>query len=476
MVNLIRSVAISVLIPVALACASAGTLLAGGHAKHASSVAPTESATMQLDVSRVILPARLAEQAHAPSDQLSQDEAVRLALENSPAFRAARHRVAAARGTYRSRSAANNPELSFGATLVPDESDEPGEARSQFPDTDETNIKYTFPTSGRRRHRTRAAEAELAEAVATLETERLELVSKVKQGYVDLQVAQAAARVQVEAYRISASLGKAAQAQQRMGLVPETNVLRTRIDAAQAEQELMRNRADARVKEQQLGLLIGAPVGRRIVAADPLDETAVTAHLDELLAVAEVRRPEVLAAIQAVEAARAAVDLARADRRPDLTVQTAFVDGLTNSGNPPIKSWISLPLWDRGLIAGEVDRARAEVAVREQLLEQARRQVRTDVATAIQQLEAARQVLELSGAEILPYTRSLLDKARGAYASGLGSLLDVLDAQRVYRQASLDRLRAIGDHRRAVAVLERAVGGVVTGARPAGVGREPGRR
>lgn len=477
MVNLVRSALLTHVIPVAVACASAGALVAGDHAAHGSSIA-TESATLQLDVSRVTLPDRLVEPAHTARDRLSQAEAVSLALENNPAFRAARHRVAAARGTYRSRSAANNPELSFGATLVPDESDEPGEARSQFPDTDETNLKYTFPTSGRRRHRTRAAEAELAEAVATLETERLELVSKVKQGYVDLQVAQAVALVQVEAYRISTSLGDAARAQHRLGLVPETNILRTRIDAAQAEQELLRSRADARVKGQQLGLLIGHPVGRRIVAADPLDETTVTAPLEELLAVAEVQRPEVVAASHALAAARAAVDLARADRRPDLTVQTAFIDGLTNSGNPPIKGWISLPLWDNGLIAGEVERARAEVAVREQLLEQARRQVRTEVATAIQQLEAARQVLQLSGAEILPYTRSLLDKARSAYASGLGTLLDVLDAQRVYRQASLDRLRAIGDHQRAVAVLERAVGRVITGAgdRPAGVGRGSRRR
>ena len=251
--NLVRSTALAHLFAVAFVCASPGAILAGDHVRHDSSVTATESATSQLDVRRITLPARLAEPAPIPSDQLSKDEAVRLALENSPAFRAARHRVTAARGTYRSRSAANNPELSFGATLVPDESDEPGEARSQFPDTDETNIKYTFPTSGRRRHRTRAAEAELAEAVATLETERLELVSKVKQGYVDLQVAHAAARVQEEAYRISASLGNAAQAQHRLGLVPETNILRTRIDAAQAEQELLRSRADARVKEQQLG-------------------------------------------------------------------------------------------------------------------------------------------------------------------------------------------------------------------------------
>lgn len=387
---------------------------------------------------------------------LGLDDAIRLALERSPAFQAAQERVNAVRGTTRSRSAPNNPELSIGATLVPEESEDPGEARSQFPDTDETNLRHTFPTSGRRRHRTRMANAELEEAIAQLRLEELELRSKVTDAYINLQLAQAIAGVQDEASRIARSFHEAAQGQHRLGLVPETDVMRTRIDLAQNEQDVLRACGDVRAKEEALGLLIGAPSGQRFRATDELPEGVISSTLEQLWAVADNHRPEVRMAAASLEAAQADVRLQQADRRPDLTVQTAFVDHLTNSGNPPMKAWVTLPLWDRGLIGGQVERARAEVRMKEQLLEQALRQARAEVTTAFRQLEAARQVFAVSREEIVPSALNLLEKARAAYVSGLGTLLQVLDAQRVYRQVCLDRLSTQGEVARSLNQLERA--------------------
>jgi cobalt-zinc-cadmium efflux system outer membrane protein len=48
-----------------------------------------------------------------------------------------------------------------------------------------------------------------------------------------------------------------------------------------------------------------------------------------------------------------------------------------------------------------------------------------------------------------------------AYRRGGVSLLDFLDAQRTYRETSLEQLRALGNYLGAVYQLEAAVGGPV---------------
>lgn len=421
----------------------------GGHAQEAPSKHLHERSAQRLT------------SADAPrqqeSERLTLEDALDRAFELNPSYRAAGERLEAVRATSRSRSAPNNPELSVGATWVPEESDEPDEARSQFPDTDETNLRYTFPTSGRRRHRTRGARADVAEAEAQLEVAGRELRSRVMQAYVDLQISQGSVDVQSESSRIARKLVEATQRQHELGLVPETDVTRTRIDTAQAEQEVMRSQGESLTREESLALLIGAPTGQRILAIDPLVSTTSLPELEVLLRIAEENRPEIRAAMASIEAARADVELQRADRRPDVTVQSAFVDHLTNSGNPPMKAWVSLPLWDRGLIGGQVDRARAEVRQREFNLEQTRREVRADVTIAYRQFSSARRVLNLQEKEIVPSARDLLEKARKGYVDGLDTLLSVLDAQRVYRQASLERLKASGEVARSRSQLERAI-------------------
>ena len=59
----------------------------------------------------------------------------------------------------------------------------------------------------------------------------------------------------------------------------------------------------------------------------------------------------------------------------------------------------------------------------------------------------------------LPKARQARDTVDYAYRRGGVSLIDFLDAQRTYRETSLEYLRALGSYRAAVYQLEAAVGG-----------------
>lgn len=67
------------------------------------------------------------------------------------------------------------------------------------------------------------------------------------------------------------------------------------------------------------------------------------------------------------------------------------------------------------------------------------------------------QVLEQG---LLYQAKEALDIAQFSFRHGATSLLEVIDAQRVYRQTLLEYAQVRADHSIALARLERAVGGL----------------
>jgi cobalt-zinc-cadmium efflux system outer membrane protein len=117
---------------------------------------------------------------------------------------------------------------------------------------------------------------------------------------------------------------------------------------------------------------------------------------------------------------------------------------------------VPLPLWyqRQGEIEtalGVKDRADAERLRAQNELEQAITQHVQDVRTAQEQL-----VVFETG--LLKQAEQTLTVARTSFRQGAASLLDVLDAQRVYRQTLLEYAQVRADLSIALVRLERAVG------------------
>src|SRR5262245_32170574 len=167
-------------------------------------------------------------------------------------------------------------------------------------------------------------------------------------------------------------------------------------------------------------------------------------------------RPDLRAAQAAREKASADINLAKAnawwDVTPQLEYQRIGPDNTIGFGFAlPIK------LFDRN--QGEIARARAEAqridAAREALLAQAL----AEVDTALASVMAERQKAMLLRDTYLPKVKQARGTIEFAYRRGGVTLLDFLDAQRTYREKSLEYLRSLASYRIAVYVLEAAVGG-----------------
>ena len=78
----------------------------------------------------------------------------------------------------------------------------------------------------------------------------------------------------------------------------------------------------------------------------------------------------------------------------------------------------------------------------------------------MQDIRTAHEQIQVFDTGLLKQAEQTLRVARVSFQQGAASLLDVLDAQRVYRQTLLEYAQVRADLSIAVAQLERAVGGI----------------
>jgi outer membrane protein TolC len=160
-----------------------------------------------------------------------------------------------------------------------------------------------------------------------------------------------------------------------------------------------------------------------------------------------------LASTAAVETAASAIEVARAERRPDWTVGAAY--GQRSGGRDDmlmVEVGIGLPLFtrnrqDRGIAAREAD-YQAAVATREDLRQQQTATIEADIA----RWEGLKRQVALHEDALLPLARDRSATALAAYRAG-GTLQPWLDALRDELDVHLAHAMHLGELGHAWAAL-----------------------
>jgi outer membrane protein, heavy metal efflux system len=197
----------------------------------------------------------------------------------------------------------------------------------------------------------------------------------------------------------------------------------------------------------------------------PVDQFDVTGPFDfsdQLPSLAEVRqsaldaRPDLRAALQAVDKAQTDHRLAWANGSTDPTI------GFDFGRNPPIDAYfgvnVSFPLriFDRN--QGEKQRTQLDISRNEQLVQASRAQVFSDVDSALATVNSAVILLKPYKERYLKQATNVRDTIEFSYQHGAASLLDFLNAQADYRTVQVTYLNLIGSYLDAANQLNLAVG------------------
>lgn len=178
--------------------------------------------------------------------------------------------------------------------------------------------------------------------------------------------------------------------------------------------------------------------------------------LEEFRQMALYYRPDLKAALQAVDKAKTDYRLARANGSTDPTF-------LWDVGrDPPIQAYfgfgINIPLriFDRN--QGEKERTRLDIGRNERLVDATKAQVFSDVDSAYVAIQSSLALLRAYKTRYLAEAVRVRETISFAYQHGGASLLDFLQAQQDYENVQLNYLNLVGSYMNAVAQLSVAVG------------------
>jgi len=281
-------------------------------------------------------------ETHKPAGPLALDDVVDLALRNNPGLAAAAGRVEAARAAIDEAWAAYLPALQLFGRYT--QADMPSRAFGTILDQERFNNRIDFNDpgvtrnwhpglgggitlydGGRRRHRAKAAEAGAAAEEAALDAARRDIAYEAARAYFLVHKAREAAAAHEEAAETLAVLLRIAEARRGEGALRGADVLEVGARLAETRRAAVEARGSAARAETGLRALLGLGAAEELALAPPaLDAPPARPALDECLARARERRPEIDRARLMFEAARAQADAAHAGWFPDVTIFGEF--------------------------------------------------------------------------------------------------------------------------------------------------------
>lgn len=353
--------------------------------------------------------------------------------------------------------------VTAGAYLNPTISGSAGRGSIRDPSTGVSVTERTITVEqplewlGKRAARQRAADAGVAGALAGMDETKVLVMTEVKGAFFQLLLAQQDARLARENLKTVEDLVKLVSARVGTREAPKFELVKATVELQKTRKDLARADNALLVARAKLNTVTGKALGESFAIQGEFETARSALDLRVLMEQALDRHPALRRQQKAVEQAEFTIEQERASRMPNVAVIGQYH---REAGDESITAGLSvpLPLWYRrqgeiGTAMGAHRRAQAERARVQQELEQTITQHFQEVRTAQEQMQVFEQGL-------LYQAKEAFDIAQFSFRHGVASLLEVIDAQRVYRQTLLEYAQARADHSIALARLERAVGGL----------------
>jgi len=403
----------------------------------------------------------------SPKDgNLTLAECIHTALEHNPRTRGSWQSTRAAAARVGEQRAAYLPSVDVTAETmrgksVSLESEKEAAARTTYAGS--IDVGYLLFDGGARQAGVRGAEAALLEADFIHNTTLQDVALAVEEAYYELLGAQWFLKVADETVKQTQYHVDLARARHDAGVVTRADVLKAETQRAEAELGVVRGRNGIQIAKGGLARAMGITVSSAFEIAElpePMQREELP-RTEELLDEAARQRPELQAALARIDENRAEVAAARARYWP--TLGARFDAGLKDTDFPPEREeWsagvvLSYPLFDGFERSYLVQRAQFELARAMADHAELLQGVELEVWTAYWRLIEAAEAVEAAGKFVASAEESAR-LAEGEYKSGVGSIIDLIDAQTTRTEARTRLVQARLDWYTAKARFERAVG------------------
>ena len=297
------------------------------------------------------------------------------------------------------------------------------------------------------------------------EAAKREVIKNVRFAYYDVFWVDKAIQITEEEKAILENLEKVAQRKYESNVVPQQDVIKAQVELSKLIDKLFLLKQNIKGLEAKMNSLLDRPKGTALGVIGAVEPVKFEYSLEELHAMAQDSRQELLAANLDVERAKYEKSLAKLDYLPDITVGFDYIQigkDHTTMENDGEDAWmgkvaVNVPLW--------FDRLGAQLKEKDAKLEAARKNYENienslsyEIEDVYSKIAAYKDIISLYKTALVPQTEQAFEAANTAYETGNVDFLNWLDAERILLQTRLAYYKAIVDYQKSVAYLERVIG------------------
>lgn len=417
-------------------------------------------------VSFALIPFFIGSVASAERVNITLDEGVRLALERNYSIEESAADLDSAYWILREARRNTGPSLSWtsGASFFGGKAYENTEEKKrEF--SNELSVKMPIYTGGRLENNIKSAKLNLSGAELTLERTKQNVRYIVSEDYFNILKCQS----QIEVYKESVNNLQAhldnVKIKVLAGTSAEKDILSSQVSLAQGKQQLISAINDYNVAVATFNKDIGLPTETETIAEDSLAYEKYNLNLSECEAYALLYRPDLFQKEYALRQSEAEMKSAKSSSRPQVDASASKSIG----GDAPFKNnrdssnyWTvgvsaSWSIWDNQVNKAQVNQKKAEMRRAEAELKDTINDVKLEVRTAFLNLQAAEENIKTMGEALIQaeedYKIELV-----SYEAGVGTNLEVMDAEEKLVSAKGDYISALYNYNTAKASLDKAMG------------------
>ena len=321
------------------------------------------------------------------------------------------------------------------------------------------SVNYLFERRHKRQLRLESAQKGTAVAISELADETRSLLFTLRSAFVQVLQQKAILELAKENLSFYDRVLQVSSDRFKAGDIARIDLDRLQLQRVTFESDLETAEVNLRTAKIQLLMLLNERTSvEQFDVAGPFDFSEQISPLTEFRGIALDTRPDLRAAVQSIDQAKANHRLAEANASTDPTVGVDFGrnNGLQYYNYVGLSVSIPLRIFDRN--QGERLRTQLDIGRNERVRDAAEALVYSDVDSAYATLNSILILLRPYKAKYLQQAVTVRDIVTFSYERGGASLLDFLQAQNDYRSVRRSYLTLVGSYLTAAAQLNLAVG------------------
>lgn len=252
------------------------------------------------------------------------------------------------------------------------------------------------------------------------------------------------------------------QAQYAVGTVAKSDVLRSEVELADAEQTLIAAKNSYELAVSTFNNVVGLPLDTTVNIKDELKYQKYEVSLPESIEYALANRPDGIAAQKSIDMAKEGVNVEKAGQKPQVTfgASKSFADdkfaGTENNGWA-VGLTTTWNVFDSNVTHSAIKSSEAALLKTVETAKQTKDSIQLEVRTAYLNMTKAEKQIQTSKVAV-DKAQEDFKIAQVRYSAGVGTNIDVIDAQVALTQAQNNYIAALYDYNTSKATLDKAMG------------------